>query len=170
MNKEKRIEKLRKLRPFKVFAIEKGTVIDHIPAGKALLLLKVLKLPENSNIVTVGLNFKSKKSGLKDIIKVEGKELSKEEINQVAMLVSNASINIIRDFKVAKKFKAKMPRVIDKLMTCPNPSCITSHEDIVTKFYPVEENNNIFNFKCHYCERVFSEEEIINEINNNKQQ
>lgn len=154
-------------RPYKLFAIEHGTVIDHIPAGRALTLVKVLKLPKHKHIVTVGLNFKSKAHKVKDIIKVEEKELTPEEINQVAILVPTATINIIRDFEVAEKYQASMPESIEKLITCPNPKCITNNEATHTKFYPLEEKKNTYSYQCHYCERIFSEDEIISEINNN---
>lgn len=164
MSKDHKIEEMKKLRPFRVFAIEQGTVIDHIPAGKALTLVKVLKLPAHNKIVTLGLNFKSKKGGHKDIVKVEGKELSQEEVNQVAILVPTATINIIRNYKVADKFKAEMPKMIEKLLVCPNPNCITRQEEIVTKFYPAAKGKDEYDFRCHYCERMFPEEEIIEEI------
>lgn len=148
------------LKTYKVPAIKNGTVIDHIPAGRALTLVKVLKLPKHDKIVSLGLNFKSKAQGKKDLIKVEDKELTPEEVSQVAILVPNATINIIRNFEVVKKFKPQMPEEIVKLITCPNPKCITNNEPVITKFHPLGGS-----YKCHYCERGFTEEEIINEIN-----
>ena len=38
-----------------VEAIEKGTVIDHIPAGKGLIILRQFKLLHYGSAVTVGL-------------------------------------------------------------------------------------------------------------------
>ncbi len=152
-------------RPFKVFAIENGTVIDHIPDGRALTLVKVLKLAKHDKIVSLGLNFKSKAEGKKDIIKVEDKELTPEEVSQVAILVPKATINIIRDFEVAKKFKPEMPKEIVKIIKCPNPKCITNNEPVITKFHPLASTKKEYTYKCHYCERGFTEEEIITEIN-----
>ena len=43
-----------------VEAIEKGTVIDHIPAGKGLAILRQFKLLHYGNAVTVGFNLPSK--------------------------------------------------------------------------------------------------------------
>lgn len=148
------------LRAFKVFAIKNGTVIDHIPAGRAMILVKVLKLCKHDKVVSLGLNFKSKALKKKDLIKVEDKELTPEEISQVAILVPKATINIIRDYKVYKKFQPEMPEEIMKLIKCPNPKCITNNEAVITKFHPLDST-----YKCHYCERAFTEEEIISEIN-----
>lgn len=150
---------MKTLRPFKVFAIKNGTVIDHIPAGKGLLLIKTLKLPREKKIVTIGLNLKSKKLGLKDLVKIEDRELTQEEVNQVALFAPAATINIIRNFEVAKKMKVRIPAIIVNLLKCPNPKCITENEQVITKFYPLAQG-----FCCHYCERIFSEEEIINKF------
>jgi len=71
------------IRPYKVFAIKAGTVIDHITAGHALKIVRLLNLADENRVVTIGLNFSSKKMKLKDIIKVENRELTKEEINRL---------------------------------------------------------------------------------------
>lgn len=146
-------------RAYKVFAIKEGTVIDHITAGHALKIIRLLNLADENRIVTVGLNFPSKKFGLKDLIKVENRELTPEEINRVAIFAPDATINIIKNHMVTKKFKAEIPAVIEYVVTCPNPQCITNHEDICTKFHVAYKNNSIY-LKCHYCEKVFTEKEI----------
>ena len=86
------------LRAFKVYAIEDGTVIDHIQAGRAMKIISILKLASHKNTVTVGLNFGSDHLGRKDIIKVEDRELTPEEANRVAIFAPKATINIIRNF------------------------------------------------------------------------
>ena len=54
--------------------IKEGTVIDHINAGKALLVLKILGIHSNSTeTVSMAMNVPSKKMGKKDIVKVERK-------------------------------------------------------------------------------------------------
>ena len=61
----------------RVTAIKNGTVIDHVPAGKALSVLKMLGIGGNmSNPVSLVMNVPSKKMGGKDIIKVEDRELT----------------------------------------------------------------------------------------------
>ena len=55
----------------RVTAIKNGTVIDHVPAGKALSVLKMLGIEgDMSNPVSLVMNVPSKKMGGKDIIKV----------------------------------------------------------------------------------------------------
>jgi aspartate carbamoyltransferase regulatory subunit len=149
------------LRAFKVFAIEEGTVIDHIKAGNALKIIRLLNLAEDNKIVSVGLNFSSKKMRLKDVIKVEKRELTPEEIGRVAIFAPEASINIIRNYKVAKKFKAQIPEVIEYVITCPNPKCITNNESVMTKF-AVSYGKDGIHLRCHYCEKEYQEDEITN--------
>ncbi len=149
----------KEIRAFKVFAIKKGTVIDHIPAGQALKIIQVLKLFNNEKIVTTGQNFPSKTLGKKDIIKVEDRELTPEEANRVAILAPTATINIIRNFELAKKFHVTIPDMVEKLIICPNPKCITNNELMSTIFY-TKNNNTEVKLQCRYCEKTFSQNDI----------
>ena len=136
------------LRPYKVYAIEEGTVIDHIPGGKALKVIEILKLNDYDNTLTFGVKFDSKKMGKKDIIKIEHKELTKDELNKIAIVAPQASINIIQNFEKIKKFNVELPTELHNIVRCPNPNCITNHErDLRTHFI---QNNGVFT--CFYCE------------------
>ena len=142
-----------------VSAIKNGTVIDHITAGNALKIIRVLNLAAHQKIVTVGLNLPSRAMKQKDIIKVEGRELTPEEANRVAILAPLASINIIRNYEIVKKFRASLPQTIEHLIVCPNPKCITNHEPMDTSFY-VRPNGSEPKLKCAYCEKTFHQSEI----------
>lgn len=147
----------------KVHAIKNGTVIDHVRSDRALALLRVLRLDGHAGVVTLGVNFKSKKLKYKGLIKVEGKELAPEEVDQIAVLAPQATINIIRDCQVVKKFKVTIPEEIRGVVHCPNPKCVTNAERIESKFHPLLKAGDHYSFKCHYCERSFSGGEIINQ-------
>ncbi|MBU0731765.1 aspartate carbamoyltransferase regulatory subunit [Patescibacteria group bacterium] len=146
-------------RPFKVYTIKEGTVIDHIPRGRAIEILRMLKLVDSGNFVTMGSNFKSKKKGYKDIIKIEGKELTPEEVNQVALLAPKATINIIRDYKIVDKFVVELPEVFEDMVKCPNPKCITNMDPQNAKFIPTFEGKEML-LQCVYCEKLFKPEEL----------
>ncbi len=61
----------------KVSAIKEGTVIDHIPAGKGLKVIQILRLDRvNGGVLLLAANVPSQKLGRKDIVKIEGKYLS----------------------------------------------------------------------------------------------
>ena len=74
-----------------VEAIEKGTVIDHIPAGKGLIILRQFKLLHYGSAVTVGFNLPSKTQGSKDIIKITGVWLDDNAANRLALFAPEAS-------------------------------------------------------------------------------
>jgi len=147
-----------KLRTFKVYAIKNGTVIDHIPEGKALELVDLLNLRQWDKIVTVGIGFTSKKHGKKDIVKIENKELTPEEVNKIAIIAPTATLNIIRNFERVQKEKLKVPNEIIGIIKCPNPACITNHDNVTSKFF--REDRKKLHVRCAYCERYFTENDI----------
>ena len=55
-----------------ISGIENGYVIDHIGAGKSLIIYDLLNLDEYDGQVAIIKNAKSRKQKLKDIIKIEG--------------------------------------------------------------------------------------------------
>ena len=150
-----------KKQELKIKAIENGTVVDHITANKALYLLKILNLPnEESTNITIAMNVSSKQIGRKDILKIENRELAREELNQLALIAPTATINIIRDYKTIKKEKIILPDEITSLIKCTNPKCITNftNEPITPKFKVIEKYPPVI--RCHYCERLIKTEEI----------
>ena len=143
----------------KVKPIKNGTVIDHITANKAIYVLRILGLPDDDTSVTVAMNIESSKSGKKDIVKIENRELESDELDQIALISKNASINIIRNYKIVSKAKVKLNGELGPIIKCVNPKCISNtDEPIKSKFYLID--NNPVTLKCHYCERLISEEEI----------
>lgn len=149
----------KQLRAFKVFAIKDGTVIDHIPAGQGLKIIQILKLQNNEKIVTAGFNFPSRAIKLKDIIKVESRELTPDEASKVAILAPTASFNIIKNFELVKKFQASIPEKIEKLIVCPNPKCITNNENMDTTFFAKVDGHKL-KLQCRFCEKTFTQDDI----------
>src|SRR3989344_3237711 len=60
----------------KITPINEGIVIDHIPAGKALLVAKILDVRNSHNLVTIGINLSSSKMNTKDCVKIEGRTIT----------------------------------------------------------------------------------------------
>lgn len=141
-------------------AIKNGTVIDHINAGRALKMIRFLNLADQSKLVTVGLNLPSRRMKVKDLIKVAGWEISSEQANQVALLAPDATVSIIRNYTVAKKFALELPTTVSHLLVCPNPNCITNHEPMDTRFSPIKLGSKEVEVTCQYCERTFALSEI----------
>ncbi len=138
-----------------VSKIKEGTVIDHINAGKALLVLKILKIqPGTDLMVSMAMNVPSSKMGKKDIVKVEGMFIRDEELNKIALISPNATINLIRDYEIERKFKVSPPAVVEGVLKCPNHACISNaeREPITAKFYIKTEQMRV-TARCHYCGR-----------------
>jgi aspartate carbamoyltransferase regulatory subunit len=133
------------------FRLEHGTVIDHLPVGTAVRALELLRVPR-SGAVTVGINVPSRRYGRKDIVRVEGLELQKPELDRLALLGRSVTVSIVKSGDVAGKVVLEVPRRLEGLLKCPNPTCITNHERTTSCFERLGEFP--YRFKCVYCERV----------------
>lgn len=142
-----------------VSAIKEGTVVDHIRVGQALKIIRLLGFNANDNRVTVGLNLKSKSVGLKDLIKIENVFLTESQAAQIAIFSPNATVTVIQNYEIAKKFKVQMPEAIAAVLACPNMRCITNAERVPTLF-SVEENNSHAILRCKYCEKLFTRDQM----------
>lgn len=137
-----------------VSAIQNGTVIDHIPAGQALRIIRLLHALAEKNQVTIGLNLPSKRLHFKDLIKIENRVLNENEANEITVFAPEATINIIENFEVAKKISTRLPESIVGVLACPNRICITHTEPVKSYFYIVEYKKHMY-LTCKYCEKQF---------------
>jgi aspartate carbamoyltransferase regulatory subunit len=147
-----------------VSKIKDGTVIDHITGGHALDVVKILGITgKEKRIITIAINVPSKRFKVKDIVKIEGRELNPEEVHKIALLAPHATINIIRNYNVVDKQRVKLPTVIEGIIKCSNPACISnSNEPVQTKFYVICEDPLIL--KCHYCGYTMEKEDILKQF------
>ena len=136
-----------------VSALENGTVLDHIPAENVYKALDLLDLKDIESQITIGINLISKIHGRKGIIKIADKFFEDEELNKLALIAPNATVNVIRDFKVVEKKMLKTPEEVIGIAKCKNPKCVTNHQPIKTKFATVQNGDKI-SLKCHYCEKI----------------
>ena len=82
-------------------SIINGIVIDHIAAGRVMMLYKLLHLDRLDCSVAIIKNVHSNKMGKKDIIKVDAAiDLNTDVIGYVD---PNATVNVIRDGKLVEK-------------------------------------------------------------------
>jgi aspartate carbamoyltransferase regulatory subunit len=141
------------MKELKVQPIKNGTVIDHITPGNALKVLKILGITEKyaDSVISIAMNVVGKR-GVKDIVKIENREIDPKEVNKIALIAPNATINIIRNYEVVEKYKVSIPDEIVGIVRCANPNCISnSREPIETKF--IVKSRNPLRIKCYYCER-----------------
>lgn len=143
---------------YRVSAIRHGTVIDHLEPRTALTAFQVLAIPPDA-LVTIGMNLQSEKIGTKDIIKIDGLELTREQVAKIALLGPHATISIIRDYAVVEKVEVKLPSTIEDIVRCPNPSCVTNADAIRTRFDVVAPDP--IRLRCHWCERLVRADEVV---------
>jgi aspartate carbamoyltransferase regulatory subunit len=141
----------------KVRPIKNGTVIDHIEGGQALNVLKILGISGTTDAtVSVIMNVVSEKLGKKDIVKVEDRELKETEVNRIALIAPDATINIIRDYKVIEKHTVDLPDLIIGVVRCQNPSCISNSSEPIKSRMLVKVKNPVV-LRCVYCEMPINE-------------
>ena len=139
----------------RVSKIRNGTVIDHVRAGQALNVLAILGIDgSKGEAVSVGMNVPSDRMRRKDIVKVEGKELSQNEVDVLSLIAPEATINIVREYEVVEKQQLERPERVVGVLSCPNRNCITNaDEPVETKFEVLDDG-----VRCEYCETIVRED------------
>lgn len=146
----------------RIVKIKDGTVIDHIRAGHALDVLRILGITgKEGNIVTLAMNISSSKIGRKDIVKIEDRILKAKELDRIALVAPEATINLIEDYEVVQKNRVELPNTITDVIQCINMRCITNkeREPIQAKYEVVSKHPT--QLKCKYCWTLINEDDII---------
>lgn len=163
---------------YKINPIKKGLVLDHLPPGTAIKILKILGLSDNDyDVISFGMNVPTNKQlygkSHKDIIKIENRELAEDELNKITLVAYHAHVSIIKDYEIKKKIEVKIPPSLEGILNCANINCITNKntsrdenqsiigapEPISTKFDVITEEP--LKIKCFYCDRDMTGREYI---------
>lgn len=141
-------------RELRVRRIRNGTVIDHITAGQALNVLRILGITDRSaEVVSVVMNVSDRK---KDIVKIEDRELNPGEVDEIALISPDAIINIIRDYNVVEKHKVILPAEIEGVVRCMNPNCITNTDEPVKPRFAIHRGDGV-ELHCVYCGKIIAD-------------
>jgi aspartate carbamoyltransferase regulatory subunit len=74
-----------------ISTIENGTVIDHITAGEALTVLRILGITGTTHeCVSVATNVATLALVRKDVVKIENRELKAKEVDRIALVAPHA--------------------------------------------------------------------------------
>ena len=139
----------------RVSKIENGTVIDHIAAGQALNVLAILGIDGlGDDVLSIGMNVPSERLGRKDVVKIEGRELSQSELDVLSLIAPAATINIIRDYDVVDKHLVERPEEVTGVLKCPNHNCITTEDEPVESRFDVLDDG----VRCEYCDTIIRED------------
>ena len=137
--------------------IEEGFVLDHIQAGKSMSIYEHLGLDKMDCTVAIIKNARSKIMGKKDILKVEC-DIDTLDLNVLAFIDHNITINVIKAGEIIEKRSLKLPKEVKNVITCRNPRCITSIEqELPHIFFLADEEKEIY--RCKYCEEKFSQKD-----------
>ena len=130
-------------------SIINGIVIDHIAAGRGMMLYKLLHLDRLDCSVAIIKNVHSNKMGKKDIIKVDAAiDLNTDVIGYVD---PNATVNVIRDGKLVEKKAIVLPEKLVNVIRCKNPRCIsTTEQELPQVFVLTDREKGVY--RCMYCE------------------
>ena len=144
--------------------IEDGSVIDHITSGFALDVLKILGIDgKDGEVVSVAMNVESKRQQHKDIVKIQNRELKPSEVDKIALIAPNATINIIRNYGVVSKKVVQLPSIIKGILKCDNPSCISNSREPVEPQFGVDQKEPI-RLRCHYCGHIMEREDVLRQF------
>ena len=130
-------------------SIQNGIVIDHIAAGRGMQLYHLLHLDELDCSVAIIKNVHSKKMGRKDIIKVDA--AIDVDIDAIGYVDPNATVNIIRDGKLAEKRDICLPEKLVNVIRCKNPRCISTTEQELPQIFRLTDSEKGI-YRCRYCE------------------
>ncbi|MEB3816395.1 MAG: aspartate carbamoyltransferase regulatory subunit [Desulfurococcales archaeon] len=145
--------------------IREGTVIDHIPVGRALSVLRILGVSlHGRHRIAVLINVESRKIGRKDIVKIEGLEPRLEDLDKIALVAPTATVNIVKDYRVIAKRKVEPPREVVGILRCVNPTCITrqEREPVTPRFVRVSVKPLMY--RCVYCGSILTEKDIVEQL------
>ena len=132
-----------------VSPITNGIVLDHIKAGNAMELYKVLHLDKLECPVAILKNVDSQKMGRKDIIKVDA--TIDLDLDAIGYVDPNATVNIIKNGELVEKQDIGLPEKLVDIIRCKNPRCITTTEQELTQIFVLTDRKT-GTYRCRYCE------------------
>lgn len=134
-------------------SINNGFVIDHITAGKGMVLYNLLGLDDLDCSVAIIKNVNSKIMGKKDIIKIDSDiEL---DLEIIGFIDPGVTVNVIKDGKLLEKHTIDLPEKLTDVIKCKNPRCITSSEQELPHIFKLTDKEKRI-YRCMYCETKYN--------------
>ena len=130
-------------------SIRNGVVLDHIQAGKSMVIYQYLHLDALDCSVAIIQNARSGHMGKKDIIKIDTPmEL---DLDVLGYLDANITVNIIRDGELVEKKHVEPPQKLVNVIRCRNPRCITTAEEQLDAIFLLSDPVR-HTYRCAYCD------------------
>ena len=141
----------------KVDGIENGIVLDHITAGKGMLVYKYLHLDRLTSQVALIQNCSSGKMGRKDIVKIS--EDLDIDLDVLGYIDPGITVNYINNGARVEKKALSLPETLTNVLTCKNPRCISSTEQELPQVFKIVDRNRAL-YRCAYCDTIVRNEEL----------
>lgn len=129
--------------------IRNGIVIDHITAGKAMQIYKLLDLDKLDCSVAIIKNVESGRMGKKDIVKIDSDY--EIDIDVLGYLDAGVTVNVIKNGEIIEKKAVELPKKLTNVIFCKNPRCITTCEQELPHIFNLTDKENKV-YRCLYCE------------------
>ena len=130
-------------------SIKNGIVIDHITAGKGMEIYRILGQKTLDCSVALIENVTSRKSGKKDIIKIDSDFDVDTDI--LGFFDPDVTVNMIKDGKIVEKKTIELPHELTNVLKCKNPRCISSTEQELPQIFRLTDRDHRV-YRCLYCE------------------
>ena len=130
-------------------SIKNGLVLDHITAGNSMKIYRSLGLDELVCSVAIIKNVKSRKTGRKDIIKIDAD--IEIDLGVLGYLDPGITVNRIVNGEIVEKKHLELPERVVNIIRCKNPRCITSVEPELDQVFQLSDRL-AGKYRCLYCE------------------
>ena len=133
--------------------LNEGVVLDHIKAGKSMMIYHDLKLDKMDCCVAIIKNARSEKMGRKYIIKIEC-PIDSIDLDILGFIDHTITVNIVKDGSIVEKKELTLPKEIRNVIKCKNPRCITSVEQELDHVFILADPEKEV-YRCQYCEEKY---------------
>ncbi|MBR5444503.1 MAG: aspartate carbamoyltransferase regulatory subunit [Clostridia bacterium] len=134
----------------KIDSIKDGIVLDHIKAGRGMLIYQLLRLEELECPVAILKNVPSKKMVKKDIIKIGDADVELD-FNAIGYVDPDITVNVIREGVCVEKKHVALPEELEDVIKCKNPRCITTTEQELPHIFRLADRHEGI-YRCIYCD------------------
>lgn len=136
-----------------ITSIKNGLVIDHIEAGMGIKIFNYLNLDKTDYRVALIINAESKAIGRKDIIKIERENCDDIDYTVLGLLSPTITIDEVKDERIVKKVRPELPEMVENILLCKNPRCITGVEKYVPHSFKLMDREK-GTYRCEYCDEI----------------
>ena len=130
-------------------SIKNGFVLDHIKPEMGMEIYKFLGLDKLSCPVALIRNATSARMGKKDIIKIDAD--IPIDFDVIGYVDPDVTVNVIKDGKLVEKKTIDMPLILEDVIKCKNPRCITSTEQELDQVFRLTDPEKRI-YRCMYCD------------------